>query len=100
MVEALHSTDFTIRADTVVRVNPELARRLAGESKEILASLFKHTPFNVAHSVGLPPNLPSRKKHGIFGLQIWIIVHNSIIHAPGTNTFHAKVCSARKYKLT
>ncbi len=28
--EALHPADFTIREDGVVRLNPELARRVAG----------------------------------------------------------------------
>jgi CRISPR-associated protein Cas1 len=30
--EALHPADFTIREDGVVRVNPQLARRVAGLS--------------------------------------------------------------------
>jgi CRISP-associated protein Cas1 len=28
--EALHPADFTIRSDGVIRLNPELARRVAG----------------------------------------------------------------------
>lgn len=32
--EALHPTDFTIREDGVVRLNPELARQVAGLTAE------------------------------------------------------------------
>ena len=36
--EALHSADFTIREDGVARLNPELARRVAGFVTEMCAA--------------------------------------------------------------